>query len=45
MRKVLATISDEAHDILKRYQKKNNMANLDTALDELLKDRQGVKNE
>lgn len=37
MKKILVVISDEAYAILKRYQDGNDIANLDTALDELLK--------
>ena len=37
----MVVLSDESYDILKRYQKEGGIANLDTALDRLIK---GVKN-
>lgn len=39
MKKMLLVISDEAYAILKGYKEDNDIANLDTALDELLKER------
>lgn len=39
MKKMLVVLSDEAYAILKEYKKDNGIANLDTALDELLKER------
>ena len=39
MKKILATISDEAYAVLKKYKEDGGVANLDTALDELLKER------
>ena len=36
MRKILATVSDRAYTVLKEYKEANRLANLDTALDELL---------
>jgi len=39
MKKVMAVLSDESYEILKRFQKEGGIANLDTALDSLIKDR------
>lgn len=45
MRKILATVSDEAYAVLKKYKEDSGVANLDTALDELLKERGKRKGE
>ena len=37
MKKLLATITDEAYEALKKFKEENGFANIDTALDELLK--------
>ena len=37
MKKLLATITDEAYEALKAFKEENGFANIDTALDELLK--------
>ena len=37
MKKIMAVLSDESYDILKRYQKEGKIANLDTALDSLIR--------
>ena len=42
MKKLLATITDEAYEALKTFKEENGFANIDTALDELLK-REGDK--
>ena len=34
----MVTLSDEGHDILSEYKKAKGMHNLDTALDEFLKE-------
>ena len=44
MKKLLATITDEAYEALKAFKEKNGFANIDTALDELLKRRGREKN-
>jgi len=38
MRKILAVVSDEAYEVLREYKEANNIKNLDTALDELLRE-------
>jgi len=38
MRKILAVVSDEAYEVLREYKEVNNIKNLDTALDELLRE-------
>jgi len=40
MKKILAVVSDEAYEVLREYKEANNLKNLDTALDELLR---GIK--
>ncbi|RLI08305.1 hypothetical protein DRO24_01495 [Candidatus Bathyarchaeota archaeon] len=40
MKKILAVVSDEAYEVLREYKEANNIKNLDTALDELLR---GIK--
>ena len=37
MKKLLATITDEAYEVLRQFKEENGFANIDTALDELLK--------
>jgi len=37
MKKLLATITDKAYEALKAFKEENGFANIDTALDELLK--------
>jgi len=37
MKKLLATITDEAYEALKEFKEESGFANIDTALDELLK--------
>ncbi len=39
MKKILVAVSDEAYAVLKEYKKAKGVNNLDTALDELLKER------
>jgi len=44
MKKLLATITDEAYEALKEFKEENGFANIDTALDELLKrERREIK--
>ena len=44
MKKLLATITDEAYEALKKFKEENGFANIDTALDELLKrERREIK--
>lgn len=38
MKKVMVVLSDESYGILKRYQKEGKIANLDTALDYLIRE-------
>ena len=38
MKKILAVVSDEAYEVLREYKEANNLKNLDTALDELLRE-------
>ena len=38
MKKIMGVLSDESYDILKRYQKEGKIANLDTALDGLIRE-------
>lgn len=38
MKKIMAVLSDESYDILKRHQKEGKIANIDTALDSLIKE-------
>ncbi|GAH30066.1 unnamed protein product [marine sediment metagenome] len=40
MKKMMVVISDRAYEILKRYKKAKGIANLDTALDSLLLERE-----
>ena len=42
MKKIMAVLSAESYGILKRYQEEGGIANLDTALDNLIKERQFV---
>jgi len=37
MKKINCTISDEANEIIRLFQKKNNISNKDEALDEILR--------
>ena len=37
MKKIMAVLSDESYGILKRYQKEEKIANLDTTLDNFIK--------
>ena len=43
MKKMLVVISDRAYEILKEYKGGKGFKNLDTALDELLLEREGEK--
>lgn len=38
MKKVMVVLSDESYEILSQYQKEGKIANLDTALDTLIKE-------
>jgi hypothetical protein len=38
MKKIMAVLSDESYEILKRYQKEGGIANLDTTLDNLIRE-------
>lgn len=40
MKRIMAVISDRAYGILKQYKDANGIANLDTALDSLLLERE-----
>ena len=41
MKKMLVVISDGAYEILKEYKEAKDIKNLDTAVDELLLEREG----
>lgn len=41
MKKLLVVLTDEGYDILKRYKEANGIGNLDTAVDEFLKEKGG----
>lgn len=45
MKKILVVLSDEAYDILKRYKEAKRIGNLDSALDDFLKEKGGVVSE
>lgn len=40
MKKILAVVSDGAHVVLMEYKNSKGLANIDTALDELLLERE-----
>lgn len=39
MKRIMVTLSDEGHGILSEYKKAQGIKNLDTALDEFLKEK------
>jgi hypothetical protein len=39
MKKIMVVLGDESYEILKRYQKEGKIANLDTALDTFIKEK------
>ena len=41
MKKIMAVLSDESYGILKQFQKDGKIANLDTALDSLIREKKG----
>lgn len=43
MRKILATVSDRAYEVLKEYKEGKGIKNIDTALDELLLEKGEVE--
>lgn len=43
MKKMMVVISDRAYELLKGYKKEKGIANLDTALDSLLLEREKSK--
>ena len=39
MKKIMAVLSDESYGVLKQFQKDGGIANLDTALDNLIREK------